>query len=319
MEKCLLSNLNSRKKALIVSSYGIGDILMSSSVIHHLIDEYDVTFCCEEQGKEFLCDDDIKIQTYSRDPKTMIADYSSLKLNKYDVGIATVPNSSEAGELLSRHCNRYVYYELPEESSLRKFHHTIDLNTKLTQRLLKKKLFSVGYWRLKKTKGTISKKVIMHVGPKSFAWRHKAFPISLYQDIANWLIKNGMQPCVIGDDSQKIYAHSIRGAEVCCGLPLGDVVQLLRGSIAFVGNDCGPAHLAAAAGIPTIVFFGPTFSGRTGPWPAEGKNRSIQSIIACGPCHGGPNFESCREPICHNKVSIDDFVSEWRKIDAFFR
>jgi heptosyltransferase-3 len=35
---------------------------------------------------------------------------------------------------------------------------------------------------------------------------------------------------------------------------------------AFIGNDSGLSHLAAAAGIPTLALFGPTDSRRYGPW-----------------------------------------------------
>lgn len=35
---------------------------------------------------------------------------------------------------------------------------------------------------------------------------------------------------------------------------------------AFIGNDSGLAHLAAAAGIPTLALFGPTDPARYGPW-----------------------------------------------------
>jgi ADP-heptose:LPS heptosyltransferase len=35
---------------------------------------------------------------------------------------------------------------------------------------------------------------------------------------------------------------------------------------AFIGNDSGLAHLAAAAGIPTLALFGPTDPRRYGPW-----------------------------------------------------
>lgn len=35
---------------------------------------------------------------------------------------------------------------------------------------------------------------------------------------------------------------------------------------AFIGNDSGLAHLAAAAGVPALALFGPTDPARYGPW-----------------------------------------------------
>ena len=41
-------------------------------------------------------------------------------------------------------------------------------------------------------------------------------------------------------------------------LPLGVVLALLLRATAYLGNDSGISHLAAAAGTPSVVLFGPT-------------------------------------------------------------
>ena len=38
---------------------------------------------------------------------------------------------------------------------------------------------------------------------------------------------------------------------------------------AFIGNDSGLGHLAAAAGIPALALFGPTDPARYAPWGGE--------------------------------------------------
>ena len=94
-------------------------------------------------------------------------------------------------------------------------------------------------------------------------------------------------------------------------------MDLMRQAYCFVGNDCGPAHLAAALNIPQVVFFGPTFRGRTGPWHlGDKKNRFIQSLVPCGPCHMTKQFYSCNNPICHGEVTLDDFIREFGEIHA---
>ena len=47
---------------------------------------------------------------------------------------------------------------------------------------------------------------------------------------------------------------------------LDTVKRLLRDSALFIGNDSGPAHMAAAFGIPCVVLFGPTNPAIWGPW-----------------------------------------------------
>jgi ADP-heptose:LPS heptosyltransferase len=44
------------------------------------------------------------------------------------------------------------------------------------------------------------------------------------------------------------------------GAPLAETKSLLRGASLFVGNDSGPAHMAAAFGLPVVVLFGPSDS-----------------------------------------------------------
>ena len=50
------------------------------------------------------------------------------------------------------------------------------------------------------------------------------------------------------------------------GAPLAEVKSLLAGASLFVGNDSGPAHMAAAFGVPVVVIFGSSdpASGRPG-------------------------------------------------------
>jgi heptosyltransferase-3 len=49
-----------------------------------------------------------------------------------------------------------------------------------------------------------------------------------------------------------------RAAVVAADLPLERLAALLARARAFVGNDSGPTHLAAALGCPTVALFGPT-------------------------------------------------------------
>ena len=55
------------------------------------------------------------------------------------------------------------------------------------------------------------------------------------------------------------------------GAPLGEIVKLMRDAAFFAGNDSGPAHVAAAFGVPQLVIFGPSDAEIWAPWrtPAE--------------------------------------------------
>jgi heptosyltransferase-3 len=46
---------------------------------------------------------------------------------------------------------------------------------------------------------------------------------------------------------------------------------LMSGAQLFAGNDSGPAHIAAAYGVPCVVVFGPTDPAVWSPWRTQGR------------------------------------------------
>lgn len=59
-------------------------------------------------------------------------------------------------------------------------------------------------------------------------------------------------------DDEELHAVGERVGIVADGLPLPAVAGLLAACRAYVGNDSGASHLAAAVGAPTVALFGPT-------------------------------------------------------------
>jgi ADP-heptose:LPS heptosyltransferase len=70
-------------------------------------------------------------------------------------------------------------------------------------------------------------------------------------------------PADAGATAREIAAGA--GVAVAPDLPLGRLAGLLAEARAFVGNDSGPTHLAAALGCPTLALFGPTDPAVWGP------------------------------------------------------
>ncbi|HEV8118738.1 MAG TPA: glycosyltransferase family 9 protein, partial [Thermoanaerobaculia bacterium] len=63
--------------------------------------------------------------------------------------------------------------------------------------------------------------------------------------------------------------------------PIGLAALLSRARV-VVGNDSGPAHLAAAVGTPVVALFGPTDPGRTAPSGAAVE--VLDRFVFCSPC-----------------------------------
>ena len=87
--------------------------------------------------------------------------------------------------------------------------------------------------------------------------------------VAERLKRSGMNPVFIGgkDDDLSPFAAFPRLA----GAPLPEIKNLLAGASLFVGNDSGPAHMAAAFGAPSVVIFGASDPRIWGPWRAPSE------------------------------------------------
>ncbi len=72
---------------------------------------------------------------------------------------------------------------------------------------------------------------------------------------------------------------------------LGQFLDLAAACLAFVTNDSGSMHVAAAVGTPTVAVFGPTNLEATGP--SSSLARVVRIPVECSPC------EHRRCPIDH--------------------
>jgi ADP-heptose:LPS heptosyltransferase len=71
---------------------------------------------------------------------------------------------------------------------------------------------------------------------------------------------------------------AFREFRTLAGAPLAEIKRLLKGATLFIGNDSGPAHMAAALDVPAVVIFGASDAEIWGPWKAPGR-----TLVARGP------------------------------------
>jgi ADP-heptose:LPS heptosyltransferase len=98
--------------------------------------------------------------------------------------------------------------------------------------------------------------------------------------VAAHLQANRLEPVFIGGPSDDLGPfHAFRSMS---GASLTEIKSLLQDATLFVGNDSGPAHMAAAFGVPVVVLFGPSDPTIWAPWQVEAEvlvaDGSIQSI-----------------------------------------
>jgi ADP-heptose:LPS heptosyltransferase len=110
----------------------------------------------------------------------------------------------------------------------------------------------------------------------------KTWPADRFLAIGHHLRQQfDLEPIFIGaagDDLSRFHPfRTLRGA------PLAAVKSLLRQAVLFAGNDSGPAHMAAAFGVPVVVLFGSSDPVIWGPWRTTSEILTHPSGISSVP------------------------------------
>lgn len=91
---------------------------------------------------------------------------------------------------------------------------------------------------------------------------------------------------------------------VADNLPLIQLAAVLKLSTAYLGNDSGITHLAAALGVPTVAIFGPTDPAIWGP---RGPGvRLLYDRSSCSPCSSEARSACSRQ--CLERIDPDRVI-----------
>jgi len=94
----------------------------------------------------------------------------------------------------------------------------------------------------------------------------KAWPASRFLELARHIRAHELDPVFIGTASDDLAAFQEFRTSA---LPLSETKSLLAGASLFVGNDSGPAHMAAAFGLPVVVLFATSDPVVWAPWKTQ--------------------------------------------------
>ena len=107
-------------------------------------------------------------------------------------------------------------------------------------------------------------------------------------------------------EAEKLAAQcdSHRCVSIAGSLALVELPPLYSLATLMVTNDSGPAHFAAASGLPTIVLFGPETPDLYRPL---GNSTAIYAGLACSPCVSASNHRksACDNNVCMSAISVD--------------
>jgi len=136
---------------------------------------------------------------------------------------------------------------------------------------------------------TLSRDRPVLVAPGAGFGEAKCWPAESYAELADRLAARGLPVVLLGAPGEAERIAAVRSRMRCepivlAGtLDLGALKALVRGARALVANDAGARHVAAAFGVPSVIFFGPTSVSKT----ADNLSRIevLETEHACRPCY----------------------------------
>ncbi len=153
--------------------------------------------------------------------------------------------------------------------------------------------------------------ITIHPGASKLerAWHAERFGILCQHLIKAYSVKI----ILLGTDEEKLLLEKISSfsssayISIAVKLDLREIIQLLKKSQLFVGNDSGLLHMASLAGTPVIGIFGPGQANTTGPFIDTKKQEIVTRDYPCSPCKQR-FFEEC-EPSLHQKPECLESIS----------
>ncbi len=103
------------------------------------------------------------------------------------------------------------------------------------------------------------------------------WPLGNFAAVARWLREqHGIRSVVnVGERDQAVAVELTRAfgdsAVIAGELDVRELIALISGARLFVGNDSGPAHIASALAIPTVVIFSETDPAQWAPRSARSR------------------------------------------------
>ena len=150
----------------------------------------------------------------------------------------------------------------------------------------------------------------IHAGARMPARR---WPTSYFASLADELVHLwDAQVILTGSTDELSTVHSVeeqmtvQSINLAGKTSLGGLAAIIDQLDLFISNDTGPAHIACALGVPSVIIFGPADYRRWAPLN-QSLHRVVRHPVACSPC----SFWEC--PIdhrCLQKVSPENVIRE---------
>ncbi len=319
-------------KVVILPLYGIGDTLMTTPAIKILKNSIkcEITNICMFQsnyevlkGNPFI--DDLIYFPFLKKSKLEVVKFINSLRGRFEASINFYPSNRWQYNLIAwfigsknRIGHRYIKMDLRQLNFLKNYTvkedenlHNVEENVKLLKFFgvnsidIPPMLFyhddrEIEFGREFVKKSSMREvKLGVHTGTSSFKnhknkrWSKENFSelINSFPDIDFFVFGTKEE-----EESNQFILNNARYKNVILiqDRALRQVASIIKQMNAFISNDSGLMHLAAAVGTPVVAIFGPTNPVWVRPWGV--KHRVVRAGLSCSPCfYYSPKALECVE------------------------
>jgi ADP-heptose:LPS heptosyltransferase/glycosyltransferase involved in cell wall biosynthesis len=151
------------------------------------------------------------------------------------------------------------------------------------------------------------REVLVHTGAGQAI---RVWPLDRYRNVVARLRRQSYRVRVACDPDQQIWWLGAGETSVATPRTVTELLGLLDGAAAFIGNDSGPGHLAACNGVPTLTIFGPQLPECFAPLHPAAEWFEGQ------PCPYKPCSDYCQFSAPHCLWNLTE-AAVWSRVEKF--
>jgi ADP-heptose:LPS heptosyltransferase len=142
--------------------------------------------------------------------------------------------------------------------------------------------------------------------------RLKGWSLQKFQDLSRLLLERGASLIFTGsmEDQEDVVSllrqlPQDRVLSIAGRTSVRELAAVQKRADLFISVDTGPAHMAAALGVPLIVLWGPAIYEQVRPISHASPVRILRVPPPCAPCYASSRKNSCRNNLCMENISPD--------------
>lgn len=340
-----LHDVTSFRKLLVIQHWGIGDLLMTTPLLHALhrqLPEAVLDVIVGFTGAAEVLRDtnyvDVRgiIRRQGSQPWTVLRFFASLRTSDYDAAIVATRISPRMGQLarviagipivagdgIGSRPAGYTHYRQVDLNQ-----HRVEANLAIGRLLCdlpetappRLDVPDVDHRRAQQRWAALglgdSPVLAIHPGSGLDASAERRLPRDLLQTVIDSHL--GRSPdnrvlIVLGPAEQNLrplYQDRDPRVRVISDASLHETAALLARCRALLAGDTGVGHIAAAMGTPVITVAGPTLAETTRPWGKANRLIRTAEALPCMPCYDTPLYGHCPYGVrCLSSIRPEDVL-----------